>query len=233
MYWLLEMTSARPRATCRPASVTMNGSSRKRVEITPCDGAERGAAGDDGRAASGPGPSRRVVMIVAVSTLERLSSAPTERSMPAVMMTKVMPTAMMPVSETARTMLAMLSGARNRMRPCRRGEKMTPPIATSDQADDALKAHRDRERIERGAGRRRRDRERLSGVALISDIGRPRSLSAAPPARRARRRRRRIPRPCVPRAARRCDRRGRAVPAFRSRRPARRALAPASSRTRA
>ena len=76
-------------------------------------------------------PQPAVVMIVAVSTLERLSSAPTERSMPAVMMTKVMPTAMMPVSETARTMLAMLSGARNRMWPCRRGEKMTPPIATT------------------------------------------------------------------------------------------------------
>ena len=46
-------------------------------------------------------------------------------------MTKVIPTAMMPVSDTARTMLAMLSGARNRISPCRRGEKMTPPIATT------------------------------------------------------------------------------------------------------
>ena len=70
-------------------------------------------------------------MMVAVRTLDRLSSAPTERSMPAVMMTKVMPTAMMPVSDTARTMLAMLSGAQEQDRPCRRGEKMTPPIATT------------------------------------------------------------------------------------------------------
>jgi hypothetical protein len=69
-------------------------------------------------------------MIVAVSTLDRLKSAPTERSIPAVMMTNVMPTAMIPVSDTARTMLAMLSGARKRMWPCRRGEKMMPPIAT-------------------------------------------------------------------------------------------------------
>ena len=35
MYWLPETTSARPRAACSPASVTMNGSSRKRVEIAP------------------------------------------------------------------------------------------------------------------------------------------------------------------------------------------------------
>ena len=33
MYWLPETTSASPRAACRPASVTMKGSSRKRVEI--------------------------------------------------------------------------------------------------------------------------------------------------------------------------------------------------------
>jgi hypothetical protein len=69
-------------------------------------------------------------MMVAVSTLDRLRSAPTERSIPAVMMTNVMPTAMIPVSDTARTILAMLSGARKRMWPWRRGEKMTPPIAT-------------------------------------------------------------------------------------------------------
>ena len=47
MYWLLEMTSASPRATWSPASVTMNGSSRKRVEMTPLHRAERRAAGDD------------------------------------------------------------------------------------------------------------------------------------------------------------------------------------------
>ena len=79
----------------------------------------------------GISPQPAVVMMVAVSTLERLKSAPTERSIPAVMMTKVMPTAMIPVSDTARTILAMLSGARNRMRPCRRGEKMMPPITTT------------------------------------------------------------------------------------------------------
>ena len=132
MYWLSEMTSARPRATCRPASVTMNGSRRKRVEMTPCS-APKAAPQTTTNSRVGIRPQPAVVMIVAVSTLDRLSSAPTDRSMPAVMMTKVMPTAMMPVSDTARTMLAMLSGARNRMRPWRRGEKMTPPIATSDR----------------------------------------------------------------------------------------------------
>ena len=64
-------------------------------------------------------------------TLDSPSTAPTERSMPAVMMTNVMPTAMMPVSDTARTMLAMLSGARNRIAPRRRGENTMPPITTS------------------------------------------------------------------------------------------------------
>ena len=43
------------------------------------------------RAASGSGPNPPEIIIVAVTTLDRPSSAPTERSMPAVMMTKVMP----------------------------------------------------------------------------------------------------------------------------------------------
>ena len=67
--------------------------------------------------------------------------------MPAVMMTKVMPIAMMPVSETARTMLAMLSGARNRISPCRRGEKTMPPMHHDDQADQALEADDERQRV--------------------------------------------------------------------------------------
>ena len=87
-------------------------------------------------------------MIVAVSTLERLSSAPTERSMPAVMMTKVMPTAMMPVSDTARTMLAMLSGARNRMCavPARREDDAAD--RHQHEADHALEADGDGEEVE-------------------------------------------------------------------------------------
>ena len=41
------------------------------------------------------------------------SSEPTERSMPAVMMVKVMPTAMMPMTETWRRMRSALSQVRN------------------------------------------------------------------------------------------------------------------------
>ena len=108
----------------------MNGSSRKRVEMRPCT-APNAAPQATTKSTVGINPQPAVVMMVAVSTLDRLSSAPTERSIPAVMMTNVMPTAMIPVSETARTILAILSGARKRMRPCRRGEKMTPPIATT------------------------------------------------------------------------------------------------------
>src|ERR1700677_4456413 len=129
MYWLLETTSASPRATCRPASVTMNGSSRNRVEIEPWRAPK---AAPTARTASSVGsrPQPTLTIIVAVNTLDRLSNAPTERSMPAVMMTKVMPTEMMPVSEMARMMLAILSSARKRMWPWRTGEKMTPPITT-------------------------------------------------------------------------------------------------------
>ena len=88
----------------------MNGSSRNRVEMTPCS-APNAAPQATTNSTVGMRPQPAVVMIVAVSTLDRLSSAPTDRSMPAVMMTKVMPTAMMPVSDTARTILAILSGA--------------------------------------------------------------------------------------------------------------------------
>ena len=40
-------------------------------------------------------------------------SEPTERSIPAVMMAKVMPTAMMPITETCRSMRSALSQVRN------------------------------------------------------------------------------------------------------------------------
>src|SRR5580693_7727116 len=71
----------------------MKGSRRKRVEITPCAQPNR-APQIITKSNVGTNPQPQVVMIVAVSTLERLSSAPTDRSIPAVMMTNVMPTAM-------------------------------------------------------------------------------------------------------------------------------------------
>ena len=149
------MTSARPRATCKPASVTMNGSSRKRVEDGALDRAESCAAGDDeqdrrdqppaGGSHDGRGEHAR-----------QAEQRPDRRSIPAVMMTNVMPTAMIPVSLTARTILAICREARNRIRPCRRGEKIMPPIATRHEADHALKTHQRSRRGRRGAGRKER-----------------------------------------------------------------------------
>src|SRR5579872_1720008 len=156
IYWLPEMTRARPRATCKPAKVTMNGSRRNRVEMIPC-AAPKAAPQTMTKSSVGARSQPAVVMIVAVSTLDSESSAPTERSMPAVMITKVMPTAMIPVSETARTMFAILSGARNRIMPCRRGEKITPPIATTSRPITLWKrtatAKKSRRRRGGGAGR--------------------------------------------------------------------------------
>ena len=100
--------------------------------------------------------------------------------MPAVMMTKVMPTAMMPVSDTARTILAMLSGRRNRIFPCRRGEKITPPSSHDDEPDDALESHRDR-----AAGRRRAARRRSDGIATAGVIFVPSPFTHAFPRRLA------------------------------------------------
>ena len=113
----------------------------------------------------GTRPKPPLIIIVAVTTLDRPSSAPTERSMPAVMMTKVMPMAMMPVSDTARTMLAMLSGARNRICavPARREDDAADHH--HDQADQALEAHEQRQRI--APLGRRRGRAGLGGRACF------------------------------------------------------------------
>ena len=169
MYWLPEMTSARPRATCSPASVTMNGSSRKRVEMTPWT-APKAAPQATTKSTVGMSPQPAVVMIVAVSTLERLRSAPTERSMPAVMMTKVMPTAMMPVSDTARTILAMLSGARNRMMPVPAGREDDAADRHHHEADDALKADGDGEEVDAPPGGTRSSRELPDGRSVIHAV---------------------------------------------------------------
>ena len=67
--------------------------------------------------------------------------------MPAVMMTKVMPMAMMPVSDTARTMLAMLSGSRNRISSVTARREDDTADRHDHQADQALEAHDQRQRI--------------------------------------------------------------------------------------
>ena len=59
------------------------------------------------------------------------STAPTDRSMPPISITNVIPTAMIPISDTARTTLARLSALRNRISPSRRGEKMIAATNTA------------------------------------------------------------------------------------------------------
>ena len=60
----------------------------------------------------------------------RAITDPTDRSMPPIRMTSVMPTAIMPFSATSRTMLAWFSGSINRFTPRRVGEKTTPSRKT-------------------------------------------------------------------------------------------------------
>ena len=126
---LLEAISDRPRAACRPASVTMKAWMRNLVEIAPWTAPNTTPVTmTSGSVVHRLQPS--LTSSVAVSTEQRPSTAPTERSMPAAMITKVMPSARMPVSEIERMMLAMLSGPMNRMWPCRRGEKIRPAMIT-------------------------------------------------------------------------------------------------------
>ena len=70
---------------------------RKRVVATPISSATRPTAGMPMRAA---GVAPGIVSSIAVTTEQIAISEPTERSMPPVMMTAVMPVAMRPVVET-------------------------------------------------------------------------------------------------------------------------------------
>ena len=195
----------------------MNGSSRKRVEISALQRAE-GRARSSTASSVGMMPQPAVDHHRRGQHARRPSSAPTERSMPAVMMTKVMPSAMIPVSETARTMLAMLSGARNRICavPARREDDAADQH--QHEADQALEADDNRP-----AGRARLAGAPVAGPAT-GWLGSCRLLLAVGGCQHGAPRRRRPAnsatlRPC--RAAPRCGRTARSAPASRSTRPAR------------
>ena len=148
------------------------------------------------------------------------SSAPTERSMPAVMMTKVMPT-----RDDA--------GLRDRAHDIgdvvgREKEDHAVPARREDDAadrhqnepDHALEADEKREQVERGAWpAARRPRREVVAVWLIRF--RPRFARRAASTLMLVAPRREIPRPCGRRAARRPGRTGRAARASRSTRRAR------------
>ena len=98
-----------PRATWSPASVTMNDWMPRRAVAYPCS-APKSAPISSTTATAGRMPSPESTISVAVPTAERPRIAPTERSMPPSRTTNVIPTAMMPISDTARTTLPRLSG---------------------------------------------------------------------------------------------------------------------------
>ena len=75
-------------------------------------GRSRAPAATDGRK-----PQSFSTIRTAEPTAASPSTAPTERSMPPIRITNVIPTAMMPISDTARTTLARLSALRNRISP--------------------------------------------------------------------------------------------------------------------
>ncbi len=74
MYWLPETTRAKPRAACSPARVTMKGSRRKRVGDRALHRAEGDAGGEHGEQGRHQ-PQPAEIIIVAVTTLDRPSSA--------------------------------------------------------------------------------------------------------------------------------------------------------------
>ena len=67
-----------------------------------------------------PDPSR--IMNDAAPTAHKASTAPTERSMPPIRITSVMPMAMMPFSDAKRTILRRLLGSRKILCPLRTGD---------------------------------------------------------------------------------------------------------------
>ena len=73
-----------------------------------------------------PSPAR--IINEAAPTAQSASTAPTDRSMPPIRMTSVMPMAMMPFSEAKRTMLSRLLGSRKMLRPSRTGENKVERI---------------------------------------------------------------------------------------------------------
>lgn len=76
-------------------------------------------------------PQSLSTISTAEPTAARPSTAPTDRSMPPIRITNVIPTAMMPISDTARTTFARLSALTNRISPSRRGEKMIAATNTA------------------------------------------------------------------------------------------------------
>ena len=96
-------SSAAPRATLIMPKVEIKGGSRPRVIRTPLSRPQRNPLPRPALTASGSGTP--ACNRLAITTPERARTEPTERSIPAVMMTKVIPAAMMAMTEDCSTML--------------------------------------------------------------------------------------------------------------------------------
>ncbi|GMA84843.1 hypothetical protein GCM10025868_00930 [Angustibacter aerolatus] len=121
------MRKTRPRTPVSPASVTMNGGSRSHEMTTPCTRPTSAAA-------PSPAPIAAQEPYRAADAERMTASAyvdPTDRSMPPLMITNVMPAAMMPMNDAARATLRRLSAEPND------GTVTTPSTTTSSSTATA------------------------------------------------------------------------------------------------
>ena len=116
---------ARPRPITIMPSVMMKGGSRPSVMPAPLTAPSATPMASPASMTSGigmPASSSIAETTAATATIE-----PTERSMPAVRMTKVMPTETMPNSATWRSTLIRLNGIEEGVRDQRRGHAHARP----------------------------------------------------------------------------------------------------------
>src|SRR5262245_22036663 len=104
MVWFLASRDASPRATSIIASVTINGGMAKKVIIHPEKAPHSAQAATPARQqrimamAAADSPPARSRISQAETTADKATRLPTDKSMPPVMMTKVMPTAIIAIT---------------------------------------------------------------------------------------------------------------------------------------
>ena len=110
-----------PRATLSMAKVVMNDWRLKRVVTQPLTRPMLPVTASVS-ATTGIVSRPSCIRPLAATTAPSAMTAPTERSMPPMRMTMVMPMAMMPLTDAKRTMLSRFAGCRKTMVPSRWGE---------------------------------------------------------------------------------------------------------------
>ncbi len=112
------------------ASVVINDCNRSLVETTPLMSPAAVPIARTVSNVSGT-PKSYCIIVTADATAQRASTAPTERSIPPVMMTSVIPIAMMPFSEAKRIMFSRFRLSRKTFSPFRSGERMAARMRIS------------------------------------------------------------------------------------------------------